>query len=158
MIRASPSRPRRQAGRERYEHGSPDEAREPGDHQRGGVAHGGLLEHDPDGVRNGSDEAEDDAESCVGPGRPRGRRETDHRRAGECHERAIDQARRETLGEEETAEDRDEDRADVDEHRGRTRVDVSLAGVQDHVVEGEPENPRRDDEGQRRGGSGAAVA
>ena len=65
-------------------------------------------------------------------------REPDDRRAGERDEGAIDQARR--------APRRGSHRGSRSgsgrhcEHRGR-RIDVPLAGIQHHVVEGEPETP-----------------
>ena len=51
--------------------------------------------------------------------------------------------------EQQAREDRDQDRPDVDEHRGRACVDAALARVQRDVVGAEPEQPA-DEQRQRR--------
>ena len=52
---------------------------------------------------------------------------------------ARDQRPREALAQQQAGEHGDDDRARVDEHRGRAGVDVVLGRVEDHVVGGEPQ-------------------
>jgi hypothetical protein len=58
---------------------------------------------------------------------------------------AGDERAREALSEQEAGKQRDEDRADVHEHRRRARIHSLLGLVQGQVVEPEPEDAADDD-------------
>jgi hypothetical protein len=80
---------------------------------------------------------------------PTGSRESDDDRTGEGDRAAGQQPPGESLAQEEPAEDRDEDRADVDQHGGRAGVHLVLRGIERQAVERLPEDATGDDRRDR---------
>jgi hypothetical protein len=74
-------------------------------------------------------------------------RKPDDHRPGERHGQPGQQAARKALPQQPATQQRDDHRADVDHHRGRARVHVTLAPVERHHVHAEPENPGAGDAG-----------
>ena len=79
--------------------------------------------------------AQQDADQ-VGLGAAGGHADEHHAR--ERDRDAHDQPPREPLAQQQSGEHRDQDRADVDQHRRRAGVQVLLGGVERHVVDAEP--------------------
>ena len=103
--------------------------------QSGEPAQHRLLRHHAAGIGDGRDHAEDDADQ-VGLGAAGGH--PDEHDTGEGHGDAGDQPAREALPQQQAGEDRDQDRADVDQHRRRAGVQMLLGGVERDVVDAEP--------------------
>jgi hypothetical protein len=72
-------------------------------------------------------------------------RERDHGDAGKGERATRKQRARKTFPQEHAGEDRDQDRPDAHEHRGRARVDAALARIQHQVVRAEPEQAAGDE-------------
>ena len=70
-------------------------------------------------------------------------RNADDDRTGEGDRHTHEQRPREALAEEEPGQERDQDRADVDEHRRRAGIHTLLGLVENGVVEPEPEHAAR---------------
>ena len=109
------------------------------------MAQGQLLVHHPGRVADGCDQAQHHADdrgtTAVGL------RDADHGNTAERHGHPGGQQTREPLVQQPPAEQRKENRADVDEHRGGAGVDVTLAPVERNHVQPEPEQPRAEDSG-----------
>ena len=73
----------------------------------------------------------------------------DQRRAGEGHDAPHQQQTRKPLAQDQTGQDGDEDRPDVDQQRGDAGIERVLGGVQRDVVDGEPQDPAEDDSAPR---------
>ena len=113
-----------------------DGAGQPGDLEGGEPAEQRLLGHDADRVADRRHQAEQHARrtrATAGGGR------ADDRHTAEGDQAADDQPGREALAEQHAGEQGEDQRPDVDEHRGRPRVDALLGGVERDVVDAEPE-------------------
>jgi hypothetical protein len=116
----------------------PDGARQPGHHQRRGPLQQRLLRDDPARVGDRRDQAQSRAPArgdAVGGGR-----QPDDRDAGERDRATRHQRAGEALAQQPAGEQRDQDRADVDEHRGRAGIHSPLGLVQRDVVDPEPQH------------------
>jgi hypothetical protein len=98
-----------------------------------------LLGHHAGRIGQGGDDAEHSAEAralgVVSAG------QADQGGAGEGHDAANQQQAGKALRQQQPGQDGDEDRTNIDQHRGDTGVEVSLSGVQGHVVQAEPQQP-----------------
>ena len=135
-------RPRRRARRERQRHHDADDAGQERHLQPRRPLQQRLLRHDTPGVGERRRKAQRGAPPGVDAAI--GRRSADDDRAGERDRAAGEQRAVQRLVQQQACEQRDEDRPDVDEHRGRPRIDPLLGGVEQHVVGAEPEHPAED--------------
>jgi hypothetical protein len=96
-----------------------------------------LLHNHASGVPHRRGQAERGTDGRVDPAR--GGRGPDQERAGERNRTPREELAREALAQQHAREDRDQDRPDVHEHRGRPGVHVVLACIQQDVVCAQPE-------------------
>ena len=134
-----------QGGRERQAGDGPDRAGQPGDLERRQPRQQRLLRDDPDRVADRGHHAQQHARP-VRRSRPEVAAPITSD-AGEGDGAADDQRAREALAEQQPGEQREDQRPDVDQHRGGAGVDPLLGGVERDVVDAEPEQAA--DEQQR---------
>ena len=121
-----------------------DEAGKPSDLQGRDATQHDLLGHHGDRVDGGAEQHQENAGE-VGLAGARG--EADDQGARERDQAADDQHPRKALAEEDAGEYADEDRCELDEHRGGAGVDMLLAGIEGDAVDREPGNS--DQRGER---------
>ena len=132
-----------QPAQERQAGDGADRARQPGDVQGRKPGHERLLEDHADRVDGRRQQAERHAQEVAAAAVGVGGADQDD--AGEREGQSDREVRRELLAEEHRRQHRDQDRRDLEQHRGRAGVHVVLALVQRHVVDAEPQHPDRHD-------------
>ena len=135
-----------ESARERQADDGAEGAGEPRHLERRDTREQRLLRDDSDRVTDGGGKAQDGAPARREPAVGCRAADDDHAREGDRH--AGDEAWRKALAQDEAGEDGDQDRPDVDEHRGRARVHASLGLVESDVVEAEPEDADEGDHSQ----------